>query len=317
MPPTSAARWKTRSGRASAKSRSVSSESRQVEVALPRGEDVVPLRLEPLDEMRAEKASAAGDEGLHRCVRAATVGRPVLSQSTRPIQRSRFSAYQAIVFATPSSHETCGSQPRLAVQLLVADAQRHHLARSRAHAQRRRHDLAVAPVALLAADAQDERRPSPHRDVLALAVDVDVAGDAFRGDGEVAANAVGAEAEVAQRLERAELDRLALERLRDDRARHVARVLARPVVVEHARDDAGQAVRVVVVHRQEVGGDLRRRVDRLGVDRRALVQDQRRRRRRSRGGARRPRGRCRTPPRCPRCRTSRARARCRRSTGAG
>ena len=39
-----------------------------------------------------------------------------------------------------------------------------------------------------------------------------------RGDREVAAHAVGAEAEVAQRLERAELDGLALERLRDDRA---------------------------------------------------------------------------------------------------
>ena len=64
------------------------------------------------------------------------------------------------------------------------------------------------------------------------------------------------------------------ERLRDDRARDVARVLARPVVVEHPRDDAGDAERVVVVHRQEVGGHLRGRVDRLRVDRRALVQDQ-------------------------------------------
>ena len=41
---------------------------RQVEVALPRREDVVPLRLEPLDEVPAEKAPAAGDEGFHRCV---------------------------------------------------------------------------------------------------------------------------------------------------------------------------------------------------------------------------------------------------------
>ena len=72
----------------------------------------------------------------------------------------------------------------------------------------------------------------------------------------------------------AEFDRLALERLRDDRAGDVARVLARPVVVEHPRHDAGHAERVVVVHRQEVRRDLRRRVDRLRVDRRALVQDQ-------------------------------------------
>jgi hypothetical protein len=40
------------------------------------------------------------------------------------------------------------------------------------------------------------------------------------------------------------------------------------------RDDARHAERVVVVHRQEVGGDLRGRVDRLRVDRRALVEDE-------------------------------------------
>ena len=90
----------------------------------------------------------------------------------------------------------------------------------------------------------------------------------------MAAHAVGREAEVAQRLERAELDLGARERLRDDRPGDVARVLARAVVVEHPRHDAGHAVGVVVVHRQEVGGDLRGRVDRLRVDRRALVQDQ-------------------------------------------
>ena len=64
------------------------------------------------------------------------------------------------------------------------------------------------------------------------------------------------------------------QRLGDDRAGHIARVLARPVVVEHPRHDAGNAERVVVVHRQEVGRHLRGRVDRLRVDRRALVQDQ-------------------------------------------
>jgi hypothetical protein len=90
----------------------------------------------------------------------------------------------------------------------------------------------------------------------------------------VAAHAVGAETEVAHRVELAELDALALERLRDDRPGDVARVLARPVVVEHPRDDARHAVRVVVVHGQEVGRDLGRRVDRLRVDRGALVEDE-------------------------------------------
>ena len=65
---------------------------------------------ESIDEMRAEEPAAAGDENPHRSC-AATVGLPVLSQSTRPIQRSRFSAYQAIVWAIPSSHDMSGSQP--------------------------------------------------------------------------------------------------------------------------------------------------------------------------------------------------------------
>ena len=163
---------------------------------------------------------------------------------------------------------------RLAVQLLVADAKREHLAGPGPHPQRRRHDLPVAPVAAFPPDSEDPVAPVSHGDVLALAVDVHVAGYSPRRDREMAAHAVRTEAEVAHRLERAELDRLALERLRDDRAGDVARVLARPVVVEHSRDDAGNAVRVVVVHRQEIGRDLRRRVDRLGVDRRAFVEDE-------------------------------------------
>ena len=105
MPPTSAARWKTSSGRASANSRSVSSAQRQVVVGAARDEDVVTVVLQPLDEVRAEEAAAAGDDSSH------TGARVGVSQSTRPIQRSRFSAYHAIVFATPSSHETRGSQP--------------------------------------------------------------------------------------------------------------------------------------------------------------------------------------------------------------
>jgi len=46
---------------------------------------------------------------------SALIGVPVASQSTRPIQRSRFSAYHLIVSRTPSSHETFGSQPVSAV----------------------------------------------------------------------------------------------------------------------------------------------------------------------------------------------------------
>ncbi len=136
------------------------------------------------------------------------------------------------------------------------------------------HDLAVArPVAGLLAHAENEVSPVAHRDVLALAVDVDVARHAVGGDREMAADAVRAVAEVAERLELPELDALPLERLRDDRPRDEARVLPRPVVVEHPRDDARDAERVVVVHRQEVRGHLRRRVHRLRVERRALVED--------------------------------------------
>src|SRR4029078_9483802 len=96
---------------------------------------------------------------------------------------------------------------------------------------------AGGPEALGLPDAEDEVDPVAHRDVLALAVDVDVAGGSLRSDSQVAAYAIRAEAEVAQRIERAELDRLARERLRDDRPGHVARVLGWPVVVQHPRDD--------------------------------------------------------------------------------
>ena len=78
---------------------------RQVVVGPARYEDVVAVCLEPLDEVRAEKAASPRHEGLHAGARVC------VSQSTRPIQRGRFSAYHAIVRATPSSHETCGSQP--------------------------------------------------------------------------------------------------------------------------------------------------------------------------------------------------------------
>ena len=79
--------------------------ARQVVVGASCGEDVPPVPFEAFDEMRAEKAAGARDQGLHAGVR---VG---VSQSTRPIQRARLSAYHAIVRAIPSSHETRGSQP--------------------------------------------------------------------------------------------------------------------------------------------------------------------------------------------------------------
>ncbi len=80
----------------------------EVELEAPGNGDLVALRLEPLHEVRAEEAAAARDEDPAHGV---SVGAPVGSQSTRPIQRSRFSAYQRIVRSTPSSHDTFGSQP--------------------------------------------------------------------------------------------------------------------------------------------------------------------------------------------------------------
>ena len=59
-----------------------------------------------LDEL-VQPERCCVSRGLHQL----GAGAPAGSQSTRPIQRSRFSAYQAIVCRTPSSHETRGSQP--------------------------------------------------------------------------------------------------------------------------------------------------------------------------------------------------------------
>ena len=49
------------------------------------------------------QGGASNDGPVQVCVRS--------SQSTRPIQRSRLAAYQAIVRAIPSSQLTLGSQP--------------------------------------------------------------------------------------------------------------------------------------------------------------------------------------------------------------
>ena len=106
MPPTSAARWKTSSGRTSAKQARGVVPAGQVVVGPARHERVLALRPEAVDEVRAEEAAAAGDEDPAHVFAGAR-----FSQSTRPIQRSRFSAYQRIVRRTPSSQLTFGSQP--------------------------------------------------------------------------------------------------------------------------------------------------------------------------------------------------------------
>src|SRR4029077_19385582 len=130
----------------------------------------------------------------------------------------------------------------IAVQLLVADPQGHHLALAGAVARfRRDHMPSGRPEAVLLSRADDQVAPVAHRDVLALPVHVDVARDALRGNGQVAADAVGAEAEVAQWIELTELDLRPLERLGDDRPGDVAWVLPGAVVVEHPGDHAGQS----------------------------------------------------------------------------
>ena len=79
---------------------------REVVLGAARDDDLVATRLEPLDEMGAEKARAAGDERLH-----STGAGDGADQSTRPDHLSRLSAYHAIVRRTPSSQETSGCQP--------------------------------------------------------------------------------------------------------------------------------------------------------------------------------------------------------------
>jgi hypothetical protein len=82
-------------------------EARQVVVAAARSDDVVAIALQPLDQVRAQEPRAAG----HHYPGHACSTFSWLSQSTRPIQRSRLAAYQRIVRSTPSSHEIFGSQP--------------------------------------------------------------------------------------------------------------------------------------------------------------------------------------------------------------
>ena len=82
--------------------------AREVVVGPAGDEHLLAFGFEPLDEMRAKKASAAGDQDLHAAGKVDSTG---AVQSTRPSHRSRFSAYQAIVRAIPSSHVTFGCHP--------------------------------------------------------------------------------------------------------------------------------------------------------------------------------------------------------------
>ena len=65
MPPTSAARWSTRSGFESANRRSTSSDHGQVVVTPPRDERLHACGPETLDHVRAEKAAAPCDQDVH------------------------------------------------------------------------------------------------------------------------------------------------------------------------------------------------------------------------------------------------------------
>src|SRR5581483_595420 len=65
-------------------------------------------------------------------------------------------------------------------ELVVADAQRHHVGDAGAETSFVDDDVAIAaPEAVLLAGLQDQLAPVAHRDVLALAVDVVVARDAL------------------------------------------------------------------------------------------------------------------------------------------
>src|SRR5207302_9750814 len=81
----------------------------QIVLGAARGDDVVTVALEPLDEVRPEEPAPAGDQDPAHLTGALCCA--LASQSTRPIHLSRFAAYQAIVLAMPSSQETSGSQP--------------------------------------------------------------------------------------------------------------------------------------------------------------------------------------------------------------
>src|SRR5206468_5880190 len=94
---------------------------------------------------------------------------PAVAVGRVPVDRSRHALLPG----------NLGLPAGLAVELVVADPQREHVARTRPEAVGGADDLALGPVPLLLAHAKDQSRPVGHRDVLALAIDVEVAGDAL------------------------------------------------------------------------------------------------------------------------------------------
>ena len=80
----------------------------EVVLGAPGDDRLEPALAQALDEVRPEEPGAPGDERPHGARR---IDGSAAAQSTRPIQRSRLAAYQAIVRATPSSQETRGAQP--------------------------------------------------------------------------------------------------------------------------------------------------------------------------------------------------------------
>ena len=114
MPPTSAARWKTSSGPASREHPRRVLHRRQVVVRAARDDDVVAVALEPLDEVGAEEAPAAGDQDRARPAGYRAVRLPP-SASTMPREVGRRSARRArrsCASCSPSPRSISGSRRR-------------------------------------------------------------------------------------------------------------------------------------------------------------------------------------------------------------
>ena len=197
--------------------------AREVVVASPRDHGIEAFGPQPLGEMGSEKSAPARYERPHG---AGRVARSTPSgQSTRPIQREWLAAYHAIVRAIPSSHDTLGRSPFPARASRTRRAVPSRPLHRGGSAQRR------SRVRVSASNPGPRRcagslTPSPASRCSRPVRSRDVAGRTVSGDGKVAANAVGAVAEVAHGLEVSQLDALALERLRDDGSGHVTRVLS-------------------------------------------------------------------------------------------
>ena len=102
---------------------------REVVVAAPGGDDVVPVAREPLDEPGAEEASAARDEerGSREPVASWRAGR-------QPVDATDPAVAVLGVPADRAEDAFLPADPRLPAglvrELLVADAERHHVARA-------------------------------------------------------------------------------------------------------------------------------------------------------------------------------------------